>query len=101
MVIPLIQKSQKLFGNSDGKIVHFILLTSDFLNTRSLKNQFIIFKKSFPFTKRNHFDQLIDISLITYYDTLKYNKLYDLKNCLQQKNFLLSKNQNEFFDMAN
>ena len=50
---PSIQKCQAVFGDNDGKIVHFLLLSLEFRNAVSLKDQLIFFKKSVSFAKVN------------------------------------------------
>ena len=90
---PLIQKCQEVFGNNDGKMVHLILLSSEFHNAVSLKDQLIFFKKSVSFAKVNQVCHLIGISLRAYYNTLKDKEPYDPKSVSPPTNQLLTKSE--------
>lgn len=96
VALPSIQKCQEVFGDNDGKIVHFLLLSSEFRNAVSLKDQLIFFKKSVSFAKVNQVCQLIGISLRVYYNTLKDKEPYDPKSRSPPTNQLLTKSEEQF-----
>ena len=92
---PSIEKCIDVFGANDGKIVHFILLSSGFRNAKSLKEQLLILKKEVSFATVNNICALIDISLRTYYNVLKDKQPYDHKNRPPPSHQLLTKSEEE------
>ena len=71
VTIPSVEKCENVFGEKDGRIVHFILLSSEFRNAELFKDQLLIVKQSVSFAKVDQICKLFDISLRTYYNVLK------------------------------
>ena len=95
VAIPSTKKCEEVFGKENGRIIHFILLSSDFRNATSFKDQLLILKRSALTTTVEQVCLLFGICFRTYYRILKDNVTHDAQTRSHPKNQLLLKNEEQ------